>query len=158
MGPTKNTSDFSSGLFIKMIMNRELSSSPKISLPIVDVREVAEAHLKGLTVPEAANKRFILNAEVLRFRDMVAKLAAEFKPDYRLPEGEISYCKIKFASCFDAGAKGMLPGWDWHFDCVNTRSKEILGINYRPTSDSIVEMAHLMINCGAIADKRKVKK
>lgn len=53
-----------------MVLNYELSSSPKITFGIVDVREVAEAHVKGITVAEAANKRFILSAETLWFRQV----------------------------------------------------------------------------------------
>lgn len=139
-----------------MVLNRELSSSPKVSIPFVDVREVAAAHVKGITVSEAANKRFILAAEVLWFREFVEKLAAEFSPAYRLPNGEMSYCMIKFASCFDAGARGMVAQWDWHYTMDNSRSKKILGIQYRPLQESFCEMAHTMIMADAIPDKRKV--
>jgi len=55
MGPTKVSSGFSSGNILKLIMNREFSSHPKVCFGFVDVRETAEAHLKAITVTEAAN-------------------------------------------------------------------------------------------------------
>lgn len=48
-------------------MSGKLPGMPKIMFPIVDVREVAEAHLKALLVPEARNQRFILSSESLWF-------------------------------------------------------------------------------------------
>jgi dihydroflavonol-4-reductase len=44
-------------------MMKEMPGLPKICLPIVDVRDVAQAHLMALKVPEAANKRFMLVSE-----------------------------------------------------------------------------------------------
>jgi len=41
-------------------MGGKFPGMPKIMFPIVDVREVAYAHLQGLKVPEAKGNRFIL--------------------------------------------------------------------------------------------------
>jgi hypothetical protein len=40
----------------------------------------------------------------------------------------------------------------------NTKSKEVLGIEYRPVEDSIKEMVYSMFECGALEDNRKTKK
>lgn len=65
---------------------------------------------------------------------------------------------IKFGAWFDRSAAEMARYWDWYKTFDNTRSKEILGIKYRPTQESLVDMAHSMINSGIIEDKRKEKK
>ena len=141
-----------------MVLNREFPSNPKISLGIVDVRDCAEAHVKAITVDEAANKRFILCSQTLWFRQISEQLAPEFSPEYRLPEGELGFCMVKIGSWFDRGIADMVNNWDWYRTYDNTRSKEILGINYRHTQESLVEMAHAMINSGIIEDKRREKK
>lgn len=102
-GPTKVADGFSSGKIIKMVLNREFPSNPKMSLGVVDVREVAEAHVKAITVEEAANKRFILASEALWFRQVSEKLATEFSPEYRVPEGDLGYCMVSIGSWFDRG-------------------------------------------------------
>lgn len=43
-------------------------------MPIVDVREVAFAHLQALKVPEARNKRFILSSGSVWFKDIASAL------------------------------------------------------------------------------------
>mmetsp|Transcript_37487 Transcript_37487/g.27248 ORF Transcript_37487/g.27248 Transcript_37487/m.27248 type:complete len:216 (+) Transcript_37487:325-972(+) len=158
MGPTKVADGFSSGKILQMVMNREFPSSPKVYFGLVDVRDTAEAHLKAITVSEAANKRFILCAETLKFGQIAEKLSSEFSPDYRLPEGDLGYCMIYIGSWFDRGAADMAKQWDWSKTYDNSRSREILGINYRPSKDSLIEMAHAMIDSGIIEDKRTEKK
>jgi hypothetical protein len=45
---------------IKLIMRREIPNLIPISFPVVDVRDVAQAHLNAITEEKAANQRFIL--------------------------------------------------------------------------------------------------
>ena len=39
---------------IKRLLERSLPACPKLNFAIVDVRDVAAAHIKAMTVPEAA--------------------------------------------------------------------------------------------------------
>lgn len=45
LGPNLNKAQFSSGDIIKKLMMKEIPGMPKMSMPTVDVRDVAEAHL-----------------------------------------------------------------------------------------------------------------
>ncbi len=45
MGPSFIGAGFSSGEIISKFMNGEYPGVPKVMIPLVDVREVAEAHL-----------------------------------------------------------------------------------------------------------------
>lgn len=60
LGPNLNKEAFSSGDIIKKFMMREVPAVLNVSLPIVDVRDVALAHLLAIKTPEAANRRFIV--------------------------------------------------------------------------------------------------
>lgn len=55
LGPNLVSGDFSSGEIIKKIMTGGYPGMPVIQFPIVDVREVALAHVLALKVPEARN-------------------------------------------------------------------------------------------------------
>lgn len=56
MGPAIiRSKEFSSGQIIQKIMNKEIPGCPKVNLPITDVRDVALAHLRAVTVAEARN-------------------------------------------------------------------------------------------------------
>ena len=54
LGPNLNEAQFSSGDVIKKLMMRELPALPHLSFVMVDVRDVAEAHLRALQIKEAA--------------------------------------------------------------------------------------------------------
>lgn len=60
MGPAFVGAGFSSGEIIIKTMEGQYPGVPRLMVGLVDVREVAEAHLQAILKPEAANKRFIL--------------------------------------------------------------------------------------------------
>jgi len=60
MGPAFVGAGFSSGEIISSILLGKYPRLPRVGFGLVDVRDVAQAHLEALKRPEAANKRFIL--------------------------------------------------------------------------------------------------
>lgn len=60
MGPSYVGAGFASGDIITNIMMGKWPGMPKTRMGLVDVRDVAQAHLEGIKKPAAANKRFIL--------------------------------------------------------------------------------------------------
>lgn len=54
--------NFSCDLVANFMMGK-IPKLPKISNALVDVRDVAEAHLNAIKVPEAAGKRYLLTTE-----------------------------------------------------------------------------------------------
>jgi hypothetical protein len=54
--------------------------------------------------------------------------------------------------------KSVMEEWGIELLLDNTKSREILGIEYRPIEKSITEMVYSMWETGALQDKRKIKK
>ena len=79
-GPSLTSGDGTSEGFVKGILTGAMPEVQKIAWPFVDVRNVAEAHIKAIQIAEAKNQRFILSAESVWHRDYAADLAAEFGP------------------------------------------------------------------------------
>eukprot|EP00352_Strombidinopsis_acuminata_P007060 CAMPEP_0176356226 /NCGR_PEP_ID=MMETSP0126-20121128/13867_1 /TAXON_ID=141414 ORGANISM="Strombidinopsis acuminatum, Strain SPMC142" /NCGR_SAMPLE_ID=MMETSP0126 /ASSEMBLY_ACC=CAM_ASM_000229 /LENGTH=88 /DNA_ID=CAMNT_0017709233 /DNA_START=643 /DNA_END=909 /DNA_ORIENTATION=- len=52
---------------------------------IVDVRDVAQAHIKALTLERAKNQRFILTAQPVMYEKIMDTLDEEFEADYDMP-------------------------------------------------------------------------
>ena len=93
----------------------------------VDVRDLALAHVLAMEKPEAAGERFFIVAGHHSSKQ-IAELLLENFPEYRdkLPTGE----------GLEAGA---LPPDGYRFEFDNTRSKEILGLQYRPFKETLVD-------------------
>jgi nucleoside-diphosphate-sugar epimerase len=157
LGPALIASDFTSGALIQKIMSGAFPGMPKVQFPLVDVRDVALAHLRAITVPEAKDNRFVLNHYCVWFKDIAIILQNHYGSQYPIKTSELKYCTLKLASWFDESAKVILPLWGQEFNVLNDKSKRILGIEYHKMDDTLVSMAESMIEAGLIKDKRKKK-
>lgn len=102
-------------------------------MALVDVRDVATAHLRAIKITEAAGHRFILTSDSVWMRELAQNLHDEFSPDYKIKTKELNYCTFRMAAIFIAEAKGLIPIWDKPLIFDNSISKNILGIDYIPT-------------------------
>jgi dihydroflavonol-4-reductase len=91
-------------------MKGKVPGVPKLMFGFVDVRDVAEAHLKAIRADNIEGKRIILMQESRWLIDIILALRIEFKPlGYKIPKRVIGKCPIKFASFFDPQIKMALP-------------------------------------------------
>ena len=63
VGPTLTTERVSTPEGIGKIMNRDIPGLPNMTVPSVDVRDVAVAHIKALFTEGLHGKRILLNKE-----------------------------------------------------------------------------------------------
>lgn len=65
---------------VRQILNHEMPLLPRIQLPIVDVRDVAKAHILPLKKPETDGERIVVSgANGLWFIEVAEILSEEFK-------------------------------------------------------------------------------
>ena len=132
---------------------------PKVKMSMVDVREVAAAHVKALSTESAGNKRFILAGHAMWLTDLTRMIDGEFggQQGYPVVTKELPYCVTRFVGLFISDVAFVLPMWGKNFDFNNDASKSVLGTEYRPANASVFDMIHSMIDAGWIEDKRKPK-
>jgi len=142
IGPNLNKGSFSSGDLIGGILTGGMAELPSDYFPLVDVRDVAEAHFEGLLRDEANGKRFILNSK----NDWMVNIAKILKesgkfPNYPTHEKEA-----------ERDATGLKKPFGRPMTFANARSKEVLGIDYIPIEKSLVDMADSLIATGYIPE------
>lgn len=93
---------------------------------MVDIRDVAQAHLQAITVPEAANQRFIINQKDVTQKSIVELLHKEFGKHYNFSTTPFPYWKAYLASYFSTMVAMKILRWDRIIIVDNTKSKEIL--------------------------------
>lgn len=125
---------------------------PKIMMPLVDVRDVAYAHLQAIKVEEAKNKRFILSKESLWFKEFAEVLKQRY-PNQKIKSAELGYCPVKVVSWFDKSVKLILPMWNRVLRMDNSQSQEVLGVKYISSADAIIAMAESLFDAGMIPRK-----
>ncbi|XOV65890.1 MAG: NAD-dependent epimerase/dehydratase family protein [Fluviicola sp.] len=126
--------------------------APEFNIGCIDVRDLAVAHYRAGTLPDAEG-RHIISAHDSSF----GEIAAIIKNNY--PNYPISTRKLpKFIIWLMAPSVGMTRkmvskniGYPWSAD--NSKSIEKLGMEYRPLEDTVTEFFGSLVDAGVIEKK-----
>lgn len=133
MGPPLRKEDFTSGGWLKRLMEGTNTSISAEHCCAVDVRDVATAHVLGITNPAAANRRFILCHSSPSFQEYAAPVTAKYRPlGWPITENLAESNPDEYISLFD-----------------NSASRE-LGVVYTDWSKTMVDMADAMVALGSV--------
>ncbi len=113
---------------------------PNSAFPMVDVRDVARLHVAALKEKKAANQRFIAaESEPRSFQEIGAMLN---KLGYTGPSTRLApNILLKFLSCFDREAAGMLGFLDMKISADNSATKEVFTWEPIPFEQSMKDTA-----------------
>ena len=155
IGPFFNDADFSSGEMVRKIMSHEFWGYPrKMLCLLVDVRDVALAHVRVLEDEKTDFRRYCLVESSRPFQTIMRTLNGEFsKYGYSLPRLAFGKFWIKVASYFDRNLEFLLPFLGKELYVDNTRSIRELDIKYTNTLDSLIEMVYSLIEKGKLENK-----
>jgi len=137
--PHFKRADATSIKFLIDLMNGtyQKSGAPAASSGMVDIRDVALAHILAFELPHTKGRYLVTSEEGIPRIDAARILKKEF-PDYPIPDtqnGEIAY-----------KAGNLLPNGRYSVE----KARKELGINFRPINTALIEMAHKMIELGYI--------
>ncbi|MDH3622585.1 MAG: NAD-dependent epimerase/dehydratase family protein [Myxococcales bacterium] len=147
LGPSKTPrADSESVKFVRGMLRGEFKmGAPDLWFGVVDVRDVAKAHVEAAIRPEVEG-RFILVADSKNFVEMGQILRNHFGDKYPFPKGPLP----KFLFYLAGPSLGFTwkfiranSGYPVYFD--NTRSRERLGIQYTPVEETLVQHAEQLI-------------
>lgn len=138
------------GLLLLLVDKRSALGAVPYHFGIVDVRDVAEAHIKA-GFQSDANGRYILNNVPLWFREIAAVLGKHFGSKYTFPKGELPkwLCWL-IAPAIPTTREIVSKGYGYKVNFDNTRSTKQLGITYRPAETTLVEHFQQMVDDGLV--------
>lgn len=151
LGPVMGA-DFSPSIeIVKKLLGRELPGCPRLGFPLVDVRDVAEAHVRAMTHPSAAGERFQVAGPFLWFQEIARVLKAR-APDIakRVPTIALPNWMIRLSALFDPITRSVLYELDKRRDCSSAKAERVLGVKLRPVEESIVETARSLVQKGLV--------
>lgn len=157
LGPHINKNEFTSSKFIRSIMMCHTDMKmglPYIQQPYVDVRDVADAHLKAVKAPNAGNKRFLLVEDFHYIKEISKILKDRYGNDYPIVDQDASKLFFWAAGNLDKSMNRMYNNWGKEITMDNSDTKEVLGVEFIPFEKTIIEMADSLIEKGYIPDKR----
>ena len=128
---------------------------PDWGMGVVDVRDVAEAHIAAAYIPEAKG-RHITSGHNSSFPDMAKTLLPEWGDNYPIPRKKLPKLLVWLVGPImnknmtrKAVARNI--GYPWTGD--NSKSKRELGLTYRPLAETMNDMFRQLVEAGVFKKK-----
>jgi len=146
-GPARDRAVEASAEIIAGFMKGRYPLVPHLGMGIVDVRDVATAHLAAATVPEAAGRRFLLSAGPMLMIEIGRLLGTAF-PKYRsrMPRAEMPDWLVHVYALFNAAARTGIPELGEAPKVDTGPARTVLGLTFRPADEAITAMAQSLID------------
>lgn len=143
--------------FIKMVGDGTMKSgAPKFGIWVVDVRDVATAHLRAAFMPSAEGRHIIsgYNTDMLA---MIAPIRAKY-PDYPLPKSALPKLLLwLFAPMMGMQRRMVTRSCNIEAKLDNSKSIDKLNMEYKPLENTMQDMFAQMIRADLIQDPSKGK-
>jgi len=150
-GPILNDHFSSSGELVYRLMRRKMPGCPDVGGPFVDVRDVADAHIGAMIIPEAAGKRFCCAIETAHIQDIALILAKHFKGrGYNIPTRILPNLLVRFRALYDKRTRLVVKDLGRRIHISNERIKNILNWKPRTLEEMVVAMGESMIEQGVV--------
>ncbi len=151
LGPLLGPEGSTSLEVVRKLLARELPGLPDIGYAVVDVRDVATAHLAAMTTPAAAGQRFIVAIEHASFRDVADVLARHFGPKgFKIPTRRVPGWVLKTVSLWDKTARLAVQELNKRQDLSSARAREVLGWKPHTLDEMVVAAGESMVQYGVI--------
>lgn len=156
-GPLLGSTVTSSLQIIQKLMDGILKATPRMNFGIVDVRDVAELHLRAMEIPEAKGQRFIAQAgKTLSLHEMAMilkdKLGNEAK---NVTTKVLPNWVVRVAALFNPTAKAIVPQLELKKNVSSEKARTILGWKPRTNEEAIVASAESLVRLGLVKKSKK---
>ncbi|HKY92120.1 MAG TPA: aldehyde reductase [Nevskiaceae bacterium] len=152
LGPSLTKSSVSTSIetLVNLGSGKLRTGVPHLMFSVVDVRDVARAHLLAGDTP-SANGRHIVAAQEMSLLDMAKTLRPKF-PKYPLPTFEIPKATAWLMGPItaDITRKFVSTNVGWPLKLDNSRSRKALGLKYLPVQKTLNEHFQQLIDDGLL--------
>jgi dihydroflavonol-4-reductase len=147
MGPVLGA-DYSHSIYlIKNLLTGKMAGCPKINAGFVDVRDVADLHLRAMVDPAAAGERFIATGGESIWLVEVAKLLKENLGSAadKVKARQLPNTLLRIAALKDPMVKSMVPLLGIPMNTTSAKAIRMLGWSPRSIPEAILATAESLI-------------
>lgn len=153
-GPVLSADYSSSILLVQKLMDGAMPGCPKLNFGVVDVRDVADLHIRAMTHPQAKGERFLAVAGDFLWLVDVAKIlkhrmGAAAK---RVPTREVPNFLIRLAAIREPSAKQILPELGKRKNGTSAKAQRLLGWKPRSAEEAVVATGESLVRLGLLKD------
>jgi nucleoside-diphosphate-sugar epimerase len=152
MGEVMGKDIAGSNHIIQSMLTGAMPAFPDIYIPVVDVRDVASAHILALTTPEAAGQRFLISSgPVLAMAQIGGILKAALGGSAtKVPTRRLPNVVIRLGSIFRPEFRGAVADLGYKKQMSNAKARRVLGWQPHDEKDAIVSAGESMVRKGLV--------
>jgi dihydroflavonol-4-reductase len=151
LGPLLDDDPGTSAILVIRLMNGSVPAAPRIIFAIVDVRDVAAAHVAALAEPEAGGRRFPMGDRCMSFLETADVLRRRFPERAgKMPRLAMPDWLVRLYALFDADVRGSLNELGVVRRLDASDAVALLGRKLIPADQAIIATAESVIGRGIV--------
>ena len=151
LGPVWSRDYSASVVIVKKLLDGSMAACPDIGFGVVDVRDVADLHVRALKAPGMAGERFIASGRFIKLREMADLLRAHLGPDARkVTTRSVPDWLVRVAALLNPLARAVVGELGNVRNQDASHAKAVLGWATRPVEKSILDSARSLLALGIV--------
>jgi nucleoside-diphosphate-sugar epimerase len=151
LGPVLSSDLSYSVQVVERLLNRSMPGIPRLGFSFVDVRDVADIHLRAMTSPEAGGERFLAAGTSLWLSDVAQILRERLGPRAaKVPTRRVPNFVVRAAARFDPALRQIVGQLGKRSEFSSQKARTTLGWSPRPVEDTIADCAESLLRLGVV--------
>jgi len=151
LGPVWSRDYSASVMVVAKLLDGSLGACPDFGFGVVDVRDVADLHVRALNAPGMAGERFIASGRFMTLREVANTMRAQLGPQAsRVTTRDVPDWMVRVAALFNPLARAVVAELGSQRNQSAAHAKAVLGWHTRPEEDSIVDAARSLLALGLV--------
>jgi dihydroflavonol-4-reductase len=151
-GPVLGPDYAASILLVQRLMDGDLPGCPRMYFGVVDVRDVADLHMRAMRHPAARGERFLAVTGDFMCIAGIAKVLKDRMGSSagRVPTRELPNWLVRLAALRDPAVKQIVPELGKKKNATSEKAMRLLGWAPRSREDAIVAAAESLVRLGLL--------
>jgi nucleoside-diphosphate-sugar epimerase len=151
LGPVLS-GDFSESVqVVERLLAGRVPGVPRLGFNVVDVRDVADLHIRAMTAPEAAGQRFIAAGQFAWMGDIADILRAKLgSAAAKVPTGKVHDFVMRLVALVDRDLGAVTPSLGKKHDYTSAKAQTVLGWKPRSLDETIVDCGRSLMAAGVV--------
>lgn len=151
-GPVLGPDYATSILLVQKMLDGALPGVPRMSIGVVDVRDVADLHLRAMTNGAAKSERFLaVSGDFMWLAEIAQVLKRRMgEAAKRVPVRQLPDWLVKLARFKDSAVKQIIPELGKWKNASSERARTVLGWSPRSREDAVVATAESLVRLGLV--------
>ena len=146
-GPLRDAENLGSVQIIHGMLRGRPGALPRLGFWIVDVRDLADLHIRAMTAAAAAGQRFIAAGEFMWMEGMAKTLRAQLgEQGAKVPTRRLPDFVVRLLLPFITNLRTLAPLLGRRFPINTDKSRKVLAFAPRPAAATLVDCARSLLD------------